>query len=383
MCILNLYCTFKVKKILFIFTTKCILTITNYSKPSFLSNTSNYQIKTIVQKLQHEFNELKKRHSILVHQNFLGFIFFSMSITAILCSVHLWNIKIINTWLMVFWIAFWTSILHELEHDLIHGLYFKKNKWIHNFMLFFVWFFRPLTLNPWIRRYWHNYHHQHSGKVIDIEERGVTNGEKWSLIRLLITPDLVLGFLVRFHRLRKEIMNEHDNGTFTDKDLKKLKQTVLFGLLPFGIPLTIVFYIWILVHGAAFLNLLDLSDISTIQMLDSFISPIMFVFVIPNLIRQFCLHFITSNMHYYGDIEEGNIIQQTQVLNVWWTWPFQLFCFNFGSTHSIHHFVVMETFYNRQLIAKKAHEIMKRGGVLFNDTGSFTRSNNYHRVVSN
>jgi fatty acid desaturase len=172
-----------------------------------------------VQQLQCEFNGLKASNKLLKHQDLLGFMIFSLSVFCILLSVYLWNLEILNLWVMVFWIAFWTSILHELEHDLIHGLYFKKNKWIHNFMLFFVWFFRPLTLNPWIRRYWHNYHHQHSGKVIDIEERGVTNGEKWSLIRLLITPDLVLGFLVRFRRLRREIMEEHENGTFSEKDL--------------------------------------------------------------------------------------------------------------------------------------------------------------------
>jgi hypothetical protein len=336
-----------------------------------------------VQELQHEFNQIKKRYSFLKHQNSLGFLFFSLSIIAILFSVYLWSLEIINTWIMIFWIAFWTSILHELEHDLIHDLYFKKNKLIQNFMLFFVWFFRPLTLNPWIRRYWHNYHHQHSGKVIDIEERGVTNGEKWSFIRLLITPDLVLGFLIRFRRLRREIIHEHKKGTFSNKDLNKLKQTVLIGLLPFGIPLTLLFYSWIFFHGSAFFGLHNLMENSTIQLINLSISPVIYVFVLPNIIRQFCLHFITSNMHYYGNVEDGNIIQQTQVLNVWWTWPFQLFCFNFGSTHSIHHFVVMETFYNRQLIARKAHEIMKKGGVAFNDIQSFARSNNRSHFAEN
>ena len=245
-------------------------------------------------------------------------------------------------------------------------------------MLFFVWFFRPLTLNPWIRRYWHNYHHQHSGQVIDIEERGVTNGEKWSLLRLLITPDLVLGFLLRFRKIRREIKEEHKKGNFSNKDMKKLQQTILVGLLPFGIPLTVLFYIWFGYHLVSFFNVFDISKHSTIQYAEGIISPLMFVFVIPNFIRQFCLHFITSNMHYYGDVEDGNLMQQTQVLNVWWTWPFQLFCFNFGSTHSIHHFVVNETFYNRQLIMRKAHEIMKKGGVPFNDIQSFSRNNNFH-----
>ncbi len=342
-----------------------------------MSASSNQNIKRIIQDLQREFTILKSRYNLLKYQNLLGFSFFIFSIFFILLSVYLWYQELLSTWILVFWIAFWTSILHELEHDLIHGLYFKKNKWIHNLMLFFIWFFRPLTLNPWIRRYWHNFHHQHSGKVIDIEERGVTNGEKWSLIRLLITADLVLGFLVRFRRLRREIMEEHEKGTFSLKDLNKLKQTVLIGLLPFGIPLTITFYFWIFLNGLTYLRLIDFGENSFFQLFNSVISPIMFVLVIPNFIRQFCLHFITSNMHYYGDIEDGNIVQQTQVLNVWWTWPFQLFCFNFGATHSIHHFVVHETFYNRQLIMRKAHSIMKQGGIRFNDLRSFRRKNNY------
>lgn len=66
------------------------------------------------------------------------------------------------------------------------------------------------------------------------------------------------------------------------------------------------------------------------------------VLVGPNVLRTFCLHFVSSNMHYYGDVEPGNVIQQTQVLNPWWLWPLQAFCCNFGSTHGIHHFVVKE-----------------------------------------
>ncbi|HRB93025.1 MAG TPA: hypothetical protein PLT17_06445 [Chitinophagales bacterium] len=92
---------------------------------------------------------------------------------------------------------------------------------------------------------------------------------------------------------------------------------------------------------------------------------------------MYCLHFITSNMHYYGDVEAGNIMQQTQVLNKWYFIPFQLFCFNFGSTHAIHHFVVNETFYIRQLTATKAHSVMREQGVRFNDLGTFTRANRY------
>ena len=76
-------------------------------------------------------------------------------------------------------------------------------------------------------------------------------------------------------------------------------------------------------------------------------------------------------MHYFGDIDSRNVIQQTQVLNPWWMLPFQLFCFNFGSTHAIHHFVVRDPFYIRQLTARTAHAALREVGVRFNDVGTF------------
>jgi len=101
------------------------------------------------------------------------------------------------------------------------------------------------------------------------------------------------------------------------------------------------------------------------------------VYLAPNVLRTFCLHFVSSNMHYYGDVEPGNVIQQTQVLNPWWLVPAQLFCCNFGSTHAIHHFVVKEPFYIRQITAPTAHRVMREMGVRFNDFGTFRRANRW------
>jgi len=53
----------------------------------------------------------------------------------------------------------------------------------------------------------------------------------------------------------------------------------------------------------------------------------------------------------------------------------QAFCFNFGSTHGIHHFVVKEPFYIRQMTARVAHKVMAEMGVRFNDFGTFARAN--------
>src|SRR5690606_13286913 len=111
----------------------------------------------------------------------------------------------------------------------------------------------------------------------------------------------------------------------------------------------------------------------------AWLNPLVVTWIAPNVLRSFCLHFVSSNMHYYGDVEADNVIQQTQVLNPWWLLPFQLFCFNFGSTHAIHHFVVKEPFYVRQWTAKQAHAVMREMGVRFNDHGSFTRANRWTR----
>src|SRR3546814_11953927 len=81
----------------------------------------------------------------------------------------------------------------------------------------------------------------------------------------------------------------------------------------------------------------------------------------PNVLRVFCLHFVSSNMHYYGDVESGNIVQQCQVLNPWWLWPAQLFCFNFGATHAIHHFVVSQPFYVSKLTRSEERRVGKEG----------------------
>ncbi|KWD84933.1 hypothetical protein [Burkholderia ubonensis] len=97
----------------------------------------------------------------------------------------------------------------------------------------------------------------------------------------------------------------------------------------------------------------------------------------PNFVRSFCINFVSSNLHYCGDIDSRNVIQQTQVLNPWWMLPFQLFCFNFGSTHAIHHFVVRDPFYIRQLTAKTAHAALREAGVRFNDVGTFARANRW------
>lgn len=291
-----------------------------------------------------------------------------------------WYQAIVPTWLMIVVNAFFMGILHEIEHDLIHWLYFKKQKPIHHFMLFSVWILRPLTINPWIRRTLHYHHHKFSGTLHDVEERGVTNGEPWSVKRLFTTADIVLGGLLRLQLMFKDMDREVKNGNLKDETSSTLKRITFLGLIPLTIVAHVILYFFfadLLMHFINTKFLTNFSFPSYIENILSSLNVVIYTLLLPNLLRQFCLHFITSNMHYFGDVEEGNVIEQTQVLNIWWTFPMQVFCFFFGWTHSIHHFVVNETFYVRHIGRKRAWEVLRKHGVRFNDLGTFKRANRF------
>ena len=66
------------------------------------------------------------------------------------------------------------------------------------------------------------------------------------------------------------------------------------------------------------------------------------------------------------------------MINSRWFIPFQLFCFDFYRTHTIHHFVPNQPFYIRQLISQKILPIvMAQHGERFNDLRSIKRANLY------
>jgi len=343
--------------------------------------THHQKSSTIRKEIIDAYKNLKHKYPLLNHQNFLGFIIFFLCVAIAATMGILWYKGLVDAWIMILVNAFLFGILHELEHDLIHWLYFKNNKVVHNIMLFTVWIVRPLTINPWIRRTLHYHHHKFSGTLHDVEERGVNNGEKWNLKRLLLTPDLVIGGLLKVTRLFGDIKKEVEAGNLKFETADKLKKYTLMSLIPVTIIAHVIMYAFSI---DLILNLIN-GHFGTSWHLPQFIvialdwlKPIIYIILIPNLIRQFSLHFITSNIHYIGDVENGNVIEQTQVLNAWWTLPFQVFCCFFGWTHSIHHFVVNETFYVRHIARKKAHKIMKEYGVRFNDLGTFKRANRFN-----
>ena len=343
---------------------------------------THQQRTSIIRKeINQSYKDLKEKYPILKHQNAIGFTIFAFAVILSLFTGYLWFKGIVPGWVLIPVNAFLFGILHELEHDLIHFMYFKSNKLVQNFMLGWVWLLRPLTLNPWFRRTLHFHHHRFSGTLHDVEERGVTNGEKWSLKRLIFTPDLVIGNLLRVFGLFSDIKKEVKNGNLKFDVANKIKLYGVFGLIPLTIVSHIILYVFFSDIALDFLNSkfnTGLVFSESVKNILEWCIPIIYIVLLPNLLRQFSLHFITSNLHYFGDVEKGNVMEQTQILNVWWTYPFQIFCFFFGWTHAIHHFVVNETFYVRHMARKKAHEVMKLNGVRFNDLGTFRRANRYH-----
>lgn len=316
---------------------------------------------------------LRERFPILKRQDAIGATILAVSLLGMAGTAALYVAGAIAAWVAIPVVAIFASFTHELEHDLIHWMYFRRKPWAHNLMMTLVWLARPSTVNPWIRRGLHFNHHKFSGSEKDLEERGITNGVAWGLRRLLMVGDNTLAILLRVP----------DAPTWKLKARLLLRGTI--GYFPLGMAFWASWYAFLgfhLANGVAHLagGAIEWSaaTLSAMQVLD--VAAV--VYLAPNVLRTFCLHFVSSNMHYYGDIEDDNVIQQTQVLNPWWLLPAQLFCFNFGSTHAIHHFVVKEPFYIRQLTAPVAHEVMRAMGVRFNDVGTFRRANRWGRAAA-
>jgi fatty acid desaturase len=316
--------------------------------------------------------ELRQRFPLLKHQDALGAGILAFALAGMLGSAALYLGGHLAWWTCLLLNAFFASLTHELEHDLIHSMYFRKRRVPHNLMLALVWLARPSTINPWIRRHLHLSHHKVSGSEQDLEERAITNGEPWGIARLLMVGDNVMASLIRTLRA----------PTWAHK------RAILWRTLRVYAPLALLnwgtWYVFLGFHLSDFVASAFGAPIawsaSTLAAMH-IVNIAVVVLVGPNVLRTFCLHFVSSNMHYSGDVEAGNVIQQTQVLNPWWLWPLQAFCFNFGSSHAIHHFVVKEPFYIRQLSVPFAHKVMREAGVRFNDFGTFARANRWTRVT--
>ena len=299
--------------------------------------------------------DLRARHGFLRHQDGIGLTILLGSV-AVGAAAGLGYVRgVLPAWATVLVVALATSIVHEIEHDLIHHLYFKENRLAHHFMMAVAWLARPNTINPWLRRGLHINHHRVSGTATDLEERAITNGESFGLKRLVMMADGVAAFALLL------IKAVNRRGLIVGK--------LLAGYAPLGWVHFGLWYTFLALHAA---------HLAAGHALPSWMPTLdatVVVWLAPNVLRSFCLNFVSSNVHYFGDVTSGNVIEQTQVLDDVRFLPLQLFCFNFGGTHAIHHFVPNEPFYVRQWTAPAALAALRANGVPFNDLGTFRRAN--------
>lgn len=311
------------------------------------------RVRAIRAAIRAEEGRLRARHPWLARQDFLGLACFFVALAG-MTGVAAACLAGGLTWgLTIPLMALPLSILHELEHDLIHDLYFRRRRWVQTLLFTVIWFCK-LGLNPWYRRRIHLKHHRDSGQATDIEERLIGIGLPLGWRRLLIALH-PFGSLLLFPRLAR------DAPDFRPAELVvlSLPTYLIFAALWLGCPA----YVW---FGAA----AGLPDWGWLWVRDLTI-----LLAAPNVLRQMCLILMSSYSHYYADVPPGDVYYQNQVLSSWLLWPLQAFCFNFGSTHIIHHYVVRQPFYIRQLVAAAAHAEMRRQGVPHNDFGAIARNN--------
>ncbi|MBV9110801.1 MAG: fatty acid desaturase [Gemmatimonadetes bacterium] len=331
------------------------------------------QIALIREQIIKVGNDYRARHPWIVrNQNAIGLTIFLVSIAGVAADAVLYATGVMPWWICIPLTAFWLSLLHELEHDLIHWMYFRRRRWVHHVMMFGVWALRPNAVNPWIRRRWHLHHHEVSGTESDLEERSISNGEGWGAHRFLTILDHVLGVATKPFRFRQLVKDFVEHEAADPAERRRLMAVTITAYLPLGLLHYGAWYLFLGLHAYELFG----GTVPASPWYDA-LNVMAVAWLIPNALRSFCLLFVSSNMHYFGDIEEHNVLKQTQVWTAKWLWPFQAFCFNFGGTHAIHHFVVRDPFYIRQAIAPDALAVLRAHGVRFNDFGTFKRANRY------
>lgn len=321
------------------------------------------RVRAIRTAIRAEERRLVSRHRWLAHQDLLGLgcVLGSLTAAALVCWLYLqcglaW-------WLAVPLMALPFSILHEVEHDLIHNLYFRRCRWAQNLLFFVIWYCK-LGLNPWYRRGIHLRHHRASGQKIDIEERLIGIGLPFGFLRLVVSLH-PFGAVFLLARIRRDVP-EFRPGWMTLLSLPTYVPLLLIGVLFLG-------YAWVMSGVLAVVNpfvYLPAEGWSLVRNLTVLL-------VLPNMLRQTCLVFMSSYSHYYDDMPSDSIFYQNQILRSWLVWPFQLFCFNFGATHIVHHYVVNQPFYLRHMVARAAHVEMLRQGTRLNDLGTVARASRW------
>nr|CCD27742.1 predicted fatty acid desaturase [Stigmatella aurantiaca Sg a15] len=311
--------------------------------------------------IRKEEHRLRMRHAWLQYQSQMGLGFLLASVATMALIASLYSRGYLAGWLALPLMALPLSIVHEIEHDLIHHLYFRHQPWLQNLLLGVTWLCK-LGMNPWTRRELHLHHHKVSGQQEDIEERMMGLGTRSLLLRLLLAASPLASALLLLDirrsapgvQPRKILAGLLPSLVVSDVFLAlALIYLMQGGPPPAGAEGVLPAWGWPWVQGAVTL------------------------WVLPNALRQTCLALISSYSHYYEDIPQGDVFFQNQILHHPLMWPLNLFAFNFGKTHIIHHFVANQPFYLRQLVSPVALEELKRQGARINDFGVISRANRW------
>lgn len=310
--------------------------------------------QTIRSAIQAADDRLVERHPWLGWDDAVAAAFFLVSVGLIGLCIWAWFAGVIPTWGAILAIALLVSVLHEMEHDLIHDMYLGHPV-VREVVLFTIWFAKG-SLDPWKRGRLHLWHHAVSGQDEDVEERLIGLGMPWGPSRILMTlvPPLSMLLMPNFRRTIQARVDE--GGRRPDLVTPEWR--------PFRIPLNVLFFSMPYVAvGGLFTGA-------------EWAWPVLVLWVLPNLLRHTAIVFMSSNSHYVG-IQRGVLVEQNQVLDHWMFWPLQVFCWNFGATHVVHHFLVRQPFWRRTLVFSEVRPVMVEHGVRANDLGSFRRANQY------
>ncbi|CAF4044263.1 unnamed protein product [Rotaria sordida] len=308
---------------------------------------------------------LRQAYPFLYHQDWICTIIFTSSLLLMSLFSYLYLSGYISAILTIVLIALPLSLLHELEHDIIHNLYFKQHRWIQNLMFTFIWIAK-LHGSPWYRRQLHLKHHLLSGQLNDAEERIIGLGLPPDYKRMAVSIHPFGGLLVS-----DDISKDAKYLNLTTMKLHNAPMALIFMFI------TRTFFIYNLLFFIYFYLNYDINTLYGIHTFYPIIHNLAICLCFPNLLRQGCLVLMSNACHYYDDIPLNTVYYQNQILDSWYVFPFQLFCFNFAATHIIHHHVVSQPFYIRHFTARKVKDIMIKLGIRNNDFGILWRNNHY------
>ncbi len=263
-----------------------------------------------------------------------------------------WSSGTVPTAAAILGLALALSVLHELEHDLIHDLYLAP-PWIRRPVLTVIWIAKA-SVDPWLRGRWHLWHHRVSGQPEDVEERLIGLGMPWGPYRALITLLPLTALFIKPNLKRAVAARVSAGGK--RPDFRYLRAGWFFQ------GVTGVFVSLPLIAGGGLI-------VSA-----PWAWPLLVLWVLPNTIRHATIVIMSSNSH-YTEIARGAVVEQNQIIDHPLFWPLQIFCWNFGATHVVHHFMVRQPFWRRTLVFGSVRQTLIDNGVPANDLGTFRRAN--------